>query len=281
VIVTSQALALTPAGIPLNTPIFGWSSIATAGTITATSEDAEHPASNLANPSTALRWLAAEEGSPPGPPAADQYLTVTISQVDPLDYLAIAVHNLGSGQNTLSVEGSVGGSPLWFELVGESIPANDDPIVFRFTPQSLTGCRLRIQGSPLGVPTTPYVAVLYVGKLLVCERGTGGDHIPINLGRTANVMTGKSATGNFLGRIVLSEARQTTFALSFLRETWYRTNMDPMIRASKELPMFFAHQPTNFPNDVGFVVLTNDVQPTRNYQTGTMAISLQMGGAAV
>lgn len=280
-VVISEALALTPADIPLNTPVFGWESIATAGTVSATSEDADHPASNLSNLSTALRWIAQEEGSPLGPPAADQYLTVTISQVDPVDYLAIAVHNLGTGQNAVSVEGSTGGSPEWFELVQESIPANDDPIIFRFTPQSLAGIRLRIQPSAAAEPTTPYVAVLYVGRLLVCERGTSVDHVPINLGRTSNVQTGKSATGNFLGRIVLSEARSTSFALKMLRETWYRANMDPFVSASKEDPFFFAWKPQELPNDIGYCAMTNDPQPTRSFDTGTMAVTFQFGGVAV
>ena len=280
-ILVSQALVLAPAGIPLNTPLIGYQNIASAGTITATSEADGYPASNLGNPSTALRWRAAEEGSPPVPPAADQYLTVTINQVDPVDYLAIAVHNLGSGQNPVSVEGSDGGSPEWFELVEESIQANDDPIVFRFAPQSLTGIRLLIQSSLLSEPTVPFVAVLYVGKLLVLERGTHADHTPINLGRTTRVMNGKSETGNFLGRVVLSESRSTSFALNKLRETWYRANFDPFVKAAQEGAFFFAWKPTEHPNDVGFVTLTNDVQPTRDFNTATIAVTLQMSSVAV
>jgi len=280
-IVTSQALVLSPVGESLVTPIIGYENIVTATAITATSEDADHPASNLATPSTALRWVAEQEGSPLGPPAADQYLTLTIDQVDDVDYLAVAVHNLGSGQNTVSVEGSSGGSPEWFELVQESIQPNDDPIVFRFTPQSLTGIRLRIQPSQATTPTTPYVAVMYVGKLLVLERGTHAEHIPINLGRKTRVMSGMSETGNFLGRVVLSKSRATSFSLKLLRATWYRANFDPFVVAATELPFFFAWKPTEFPSDVGYCVLTNDLQPTRDFATGRFSITIQMSGVAI
>jgi hypothetical protein len=276
-IVISHSIALSPGDVPLNTPIFGWDSIATASSITAASEATGFPATNLVNPSTALRWKAEEEGSPLGPPAADQYLTVTIDQVDEIDFLAIAVHNLGSGGNTVSVEGSTGGSPEWFELVEESIPANDDPIIFRFTPQSLTGIRLRIQAGTL----TPMVAVMYVGKLLVLERGTHTDHVPINLARTTRVMNGKSETGNFLGRVVLSETRATSFALNRLRETWYRNNMDEFVLAAREAPFFFAWKPQELPGDVGYCFLTGDPKPTRHFDTKTYAISLDMSGIAV
>ena len=276
-IVISHSLALSPGDVPLNTPIFGWESIATATTITATSEDASFPATNLASVSTALRWKAEGEGSPAGPPAADQYITVTIDQVDEIDFLAIAVHNLGSGLNALSVEGSVGGSPEWFDLVEESIQPNDDPIIFRFAPQSLTGIRLRIQPGSL----VPMVAVLYVGKLLVLERGTHSDHAPINLARSTRVMNGRSETGNFLGRVVLSESRATSFAVQRIRETFYRNTMDEFVRASREAPFFFAWKPQELPRDVGYCFLTGDPKPTRHFDTKTYAVSFDMSGIAV
>ncbi len=282
-IVVSQNLVLSPGGIPLNTPIIGYRSIVTAGAVLATSQDAGFPASNLANPSTALRWKAAEEGSPPGPPSADQYLTLAIDQVDEIDYLAVAVHNLGSGLNTVSVEGTDGTtSPeTWTELVEESIQANDDPIVFRFTPQSLTGIRLRIQPSQADVPTVPFVAVMYVGKLLVLERGTHTDHMPINLGRTTRTMDGKSETGNFLGRVVLSEARATTFALQRLRQVWYRAQFDPFVVAAQKSPFFFAWKPSEHPGDAGFCTLSSDPQPSRDFSTGTFGVTLQLNGVSI
>jgi hypothetical protein len=276
-IVISQALVLSPGDESLLTPIIGYHNLVSTGAVTATSEDADHPASNLANPSTALRWYAEEEGSPLGPPAADQYITLTIDYVDGVDYLAIAVHNLGSGQNTVSVEGSTGGSPEWFELVEESIQATDDPIIFRFTPQSLTGIRLRIQAGA----TTPFVAVMYVGKLLVLERGTHTSHTPINLGRSTRIMNGTSETGNFIGRVVLSEMRKASFALQRLRAVWYRASFDPFVVEAQEAPFFFAWKPTEFPNDVGYCTLSADPAPTRDFGTGTMDVTLQLNGVAV
>lgn len=75
-IIISSSLILSPPE-PLNTPIFGWNNLVANGEVTATSEADEYPASNLVTPSTALRWRAAEEGSPAGPPSSDQYLTVS------------------------------------------------------------------------------------------------------------------------------------------------------------------------------------------------------------
>jgi hypothetical protein len=275
-IVISQSFLLSPGGVPLNTPVFGWRNMATA--VIATTEADDYPASNLLNVSTALRWMA-EYGSP----IDDQYLTFTLPGVDQVDYVAIAVHNLGTGQNTVSVEAlNTSTSPdSWDEIVQEQILANDDPVIFRFEPQVYTQVRLRIQPSPSSPVEVPFIAVAFVGKLLVMPRGTHTDHVPINLNIISNVMTGKSETGNFLGRVVLSEGRSTNIAFQRLDASWYRTNMQPFIAAAKADPFFFAWKPQEFINDVGYCWLTNDPSPTRHFDTGTMALTLNMGGVAV
>jgi hypothetical protein len=94
-------------------------------------------------------------------------------------------------------------------------------------------------------------------------------------------MNGMSETGNFLGRIVLSGARQTSFALKQIRQTWYRANMEPFLEAATGHPFFFAWKPTEFPGDVGYVTMSNDPQPSREFDTGRMALTLQMNGVAV
>jgi hypothetical protein len=275
-IIISSSLALSPtADNPLNTPVFGWESLVTASNVTATSAADGFPATNVANYSTNLRWTAE-----PGSPVTDQYLTVSITEVDPIDFLAVAVHNFGSDSIPVSVEGSTGGSPEWFELNAPQMLANDDPVIFRFTPQSLTGIRLRMQvdASPVLVP---FVSVLYVGKLLVCERGTHQDYIPINLAKTTVAPIGVSESGHFLGRVVISEGRNSPFSLKLLRATWFRENMQPMIAAAKTTPVFFAWKPTEFPSDMGFVFITNDPQGRRHFETGRMSVEFQMTGVAV
>lgn len=260
---------------PLDTPVFGWKSVVTAAGVAATSEETDHPASNVANPSTALKWVAA-----PGSPEEDQYLTVTIDTVDDIDYVGIAGHNLGSGRIPVSVEGAtqeVGSPPEpdWTEIVPESMRADDTPLIFRFTPQSLSQIRIRMQPGA----AAPEIAVVYVGKLLVAERGTSADHVPVNLGRQTNVVTGRSESGRFLGRIVIGESRQTALSLQHMRASWYRANMDPFIAAAQEDPFFFAWRPQTFPADVGFCWLTSDPRPEVAFETGRMSLDLQMGGA--
>src|SRR5690606_8959527 len=97
-------------------------------------------------------------------------------------------------QITVSVEGrdEIEGSPEteWVELVGETLLADDGPVIFRFTPQPLAQIRLRMQpGSAL-----PTAAVVYVGKLLVMERSfpVDGRFTPFPLGRAVRAVDGFS-----------------------------------------------------------------------------------------
>jgi len=273
-IVISQNLVLAPAGEPLNTPVFGWRSMATA--VAATTEAEGFPADNVLNPSTVLRWRA-EDASP----LETEYLTFTIEDVGEQDYVAIAGHNLGSAEITVSIEGAtqeVGSPPEldWQEIVEEVVLPDDGPTIFRFPPSSYSHIRLKMQPGK----EAPTIAVVYVGKLLVCERGTGSDHVPINFGRVSNIVNGQSESGAFLGRIILSEKRQTSLSLQHIRASWYRQQMDKFIAASMEAPFFVAWRPQDFPRDVGYCWMTNQPQPTVSFETGRISINLQMAGVA-
>jgi hypothetical protein len=173
----------------------------------------------------------------------------------------------------------------WAELVGEYEPTDDAPLLFRWSPQSLAAVRLKIAegGSPAAFAATPRAAVLYAGALLVMPRGLSGDtHAPIALQRTRRMLTNRSETGQFIGRYVLSQSRSTGYQFQFLDEDFYRSEMDPFLdAASAETPFFAAWKPQEEPADVGYCWLTSDPEPTRHRPTGTMAVTLQVGGFAI
>jgi hypothetical protein len=257
----------------INTPIFGLDNLVTVASVEATTEATGFPAANLANPSTALYWRGNDTSSPP----ADEYLTVEFAAAE-VDYIAVAGHNFGSAGIPVSVEVDDGSSPqIWTPVAGLSLtPTDDAPLLFRFAPETIVGIRLKLEpGSE-----QPTAAVLYTGKLLVAPRGTHTDHVPINLARTFNEISGRSESGQFLGNIILGEGRQTSFALRQLTNDWYRANMDSFIETAKDTPFFFAWRPVAYPTDVGYVKLTNNPQPSWHFDTQTVAIEMQLAGFA-
>lgn len=277
-IILSPSLVLAP-GALLNTPVFGWQSLVTTLNVTATSSDADHPVTNLANPSTALYWQAA-----PGSPAPDQYLTVDVNQIDPIDFLAVAGHNFGTGQIPVSVEiatALVGSPPAlnWTEIAPDRLLGLDDPVLFRFAPTSVLGIRLRMQPGL----EAPRAAVLYVGRLLVMPRGISDSHTPINLGRTVDRLRQVSHNGHYLGDIILSEGRTSSLPFKHLDPGWYRETMDQFVRAAhvEGRPFFVGWQPQEYPDDVGYCTLTNNPTPVEDFETETISVELAMEGAAV
>jgi hypothetical protein len=257
--------------INADNPLIGYRNLVTSSNVTATSEAADNLASNVANPSTALRWQGAG-----GSPAEDDYLTFALDTAELVDYLAVARHNFYSGQIAVSVEVlNEDTSPdSWDELVAPVIPPNDGPLLFRFTPQGIASIRLRMQPGT----AVPRAAVVYCGALLILQRRIYVGHTPVNYGTQLSVANHRSISGDFLGRIVLGEKTGTQVQLQDLTPTWYRTYLDPFRVAAKEIPFFFAWRPSSYPYEVGFVWTTDDPQPQNQLANGMMSFSMNLEG---
>jgi hypothetical protein len=267
-IVISSAVTLAAAdALGAWLPVIGWHNLVTAENIVASSADAEYPVTNLANPNTVLRW---ESDS-----TAEQYLTVTLTTDEAVDYLALARHNFGSGQIMCSVEGlSADDGATWQTLVDDTFVPDDGALLFRFEPSYLVGIRLKL--TPSG--TVPRAAVLYAGKLLVCQRSVQVGHTPITLGRRRSVVNNRSEDGEFLGRVQTGEGLTTSASLQNFDPDWFRENFGPFLEEAP--PFFFAWHPLYYPREVGFAWLTADATPSISHLRGYISIDMQMDAIA-
>lgn len=270
-IVISSAVVLADAadGLSLDHPVIGWHNIVTSTTIVADTEETNYPASNLANPATHLEWHAND--------ATEQYLTITTNYVDEIDYVAVARHNFSSGAIPVSIGYfDTNSPPVWVELVEEVLLADDGPALFRFDAQSLAAVKIK-----LGAGDDPArAAVVYVGKLLVLERKIYVGHTPMPDGIKTNVANGRSETGNFLGRIVLGQWRESTVPISLISPAWFRNYMRPFLRDGRDLPFFFAWRPETYSAEVGFGWLIEDPAPAPVGPNNLIAFDLKVSGVA-
>jgi hypothetical protein len=258
-----------------NNPIIGYENLVTASNVSATTEDADHPATALANPATYTYWRGAQ-----GSPGGDDYLTVAVDDDDEIDYVGIARHNFGTGLIPVSVEVQHAAAGAWTEVVADTLLPDDSPVIFRFTPQAVHAVRVRLQPSLATIPVDPEAGVLYVGKLLILQRRIYVGHTPITLGRQTTIITGRSESGNFLGRIQTGEQRSTSVDLQNLTPAWYRAFFDPFVLAAQLAPFFFGWRPLDYPNESGFAWLTEEPQPSNSRPNGMMSVSLKMNGVA-
>ena len=257
--------------ITADNPIIGYNNLVTTGNIMTTTEDDDFPAVNLANPATHLKWQAAAAS-----PLTDEYITIDAETAELCDYVGIAGHNFYSEQITVSVEIlDTGSSPeTWTEVIGEFIPPNDGPLLMRFTPQAISQIRVKLQPGTAAARA----AVVYMGALLVLQRRIYVGHTPMPYGRTLMTANPRSISGNFLGRIVLSEKTVTAIDLQNITPAWYRAYMEPFLIAAKEIPFFFAWRPSSYPYEVGYAWFSDDPKVVNARANGMMQITLSLEG---
>ena len=271
-IVLSPGLGVAPATtFQPHWPIFAWDNLVDIENVEADTADADYPVTNLANPSTNLRWQAAD--------TSDQALTVTLSTMQAVDCLCVGRHNFGSGRIPVSVDGLTAEPGAdWANLVPEYLPADDTPMILRYAAANLIGVRLNLQPDTV----EPRAAVLNVSKLLVVPHGVAPGHTPIVDGRDVELLTGRAQSGDHLGSIVVGEALSTSASFPDLDGDWYRENMRPFIKAANEgRAFFFGWSPTRRPTEVGYCTVQGPVRPVINQDTGQMDVAIAMGGTAV
>lgn len=244
-------------------PVIGYRSVVTTSNVSADSSTVAAPVTNLANPSTALLWQSAS--------TATQYVTVTLEDSD-IDYVGVARHNFGTSGIQVTVQTEV--DSVWGDVAGPVAPADNRPLLFRFTKHAPSGVRLKLENAT----AAPYAAVLYVGELLTMELGIQVGFTPLNLSRSPTVRTGRSESGNFLGRVVtkVDHASRPTFRM--LSAGWVRDYLDPFLEAAIESPFFFAWAPQEWPLEVGYAWLDEDASPSIAVVTGHLEVELPMKG---
>lgn len=265
-IVVSSSLVLSESDVTPDHPIVGYRNRVDVDNIAATASDANYPVSNLANPATHLRWQGTGTGT--------QYLTHTTGGADPYDFVGIAKHNFGFAAWTVSIEGDDGGG--YDEIVSPVIPGDDAPLLFRFTPGSFTGLRIKLAGGT----AVPRAAVVFFGKLLVLPRKIWQDHTPINFGRRQKVISGRSESGHYLGSVATGAWNEGRIKTSLLDPADYRDDIDAWLKAAvfDRQTFFFGWRPQSYPNEVGYCWATNDVQPKNASGHGLMEFDMQIAG---
>lgn len=268
-IIISPSLVLSYSALPNeNVPIICAGNLVTISNVAADREDADYPATNLANPQTSSLW---KSGS-----TADQYVTITLDGTIETDYLAIARHNLGSGLVVASVE-AMTASVSWAEVAGETLLGTNEPAIFLFDADFYTGIRLKLQPGSV----EPQAAVVYVGASIQMPKGLQPGHVPLTYARNRTYLNGMAMNGDYLGDVVMTQKRSSAVSFKALDGGWYRDTFDDFVQDS-DTPFFFAWRPVAYPREVGFAWATSVPQPVQNYlRPDLIDISIQMDGLAL
>lgn len=228
--------------------------------ISATSEIAKSPASNLANPSTAFGWEASS--------SADQTITITNQNATQVDYIGIARHNLGAISAEIRIRFNGVTVYDW-----SPIPSAQS-ILILFEEALPTTIQIDIRSAS----GAARIAVLYAGKSVSLQRNIYVGHTPINYGRDRGVISGVSQAGDYLGEIELDQTLSTSVSLNNLTPEWYRQTLDPFFAQRPRKPCFYAWRPDTYPAEVAYCWVEGNPRPSNQSPNGMMQISWNLRG---
>lgn len=239
---------------------------------TASSEASDGPKDAPLRPDTAEYWE---------PTALPATWMVDFGTSRDVDYVGVAGHTLGSAGCAVLVETSTNdfaGSPLaevWTPLGSEIAPGDDSPLLFLDSSRVARKVRLTITGGAI----MPRVAVVYAGEILAMEREVYGGQSPMNLSRDTELDRNLSRGGQFLGQGFRRHGQAGSGGpWRYLTPDWYRANFDPFVRAARQYPFFYAWRPEDYPLEVAYAWVGEDIRPSNMGVREFMQVGFQMHG---
>jgi len=266
-IIISQNMVVTTAQSGTSgKPWFAWRNYVNRGNVVAVVEDVLHPASNLGNTNTALFWRSTS--------LDEQTVDIELGGSVPIDYIAIARHNLGSSFCEISVEALISGEEAdgYIELINGQFLGSDEPVIIRFG--EIYPTRIRVKLKPQDA--LPQVSILYVGKLTVMQRGIAQEVVPLHFAYETDVATGRAESGDFLGRIITDQSKSVSYTFEMVDYSWFKRELGDFAKTSLTQPFFFSWLPKLYPDEVGFGWLNSDINPNASHYTGGIHVTFTL-----
>lgn len=265
----SNHLYISSAVFQFGNPIIGYQSILTTENVSADSDPDATPVVNLVNEQTHQYWESES--------LSTQYIYFENTGLDPIDYIAIARHNFGSGQITYQLQATVGNSPeAWIDITDDFIPENDNAIIHFFNESMHPRYRLKLVpygGSP---SYEPRIAHIKLGQVLVLPQSIYVGHSPVTLNRKTDIVTNTSENGQFLGRVQKRQYLTTSVDMTHIEPGYYREYIDPFAEHAITGAFFFAWRPAQYPEEVGYGWTGGDISPENQMPNGMMQFSFSM-----
>lgn len=249
-----------------NAALIGYQDQVRDATLTASSEQTNHPVENLADGFTFDFWKPSSTGS--------QTVVVDAGEAVTVDYVAIAAHNLSSesaGDVVVAYSDDDSAYTTAYTLSNSSI-TDDSPILIHLASRSHRYWRLTVNADS----TDLAIGVLFVGELLQMQRNIYEGNTPAGLKRTDSTIPNLSDEGNFIGRYVTRSFYEASHQWEHLTPSWYRTNFKPFVTTSREWPFFLAWRPDDYPDEIVYAWRTRDISPGNDGPTGYMSVRLDL-----
>lgn len=252
-------------------PLFAIDDLLRAGSLSATSESADHPVANLANGLTFDYWQ-----SQVLPPALTPFVLPVNITVDAgadvqASYGLVVGHNLVgiACQFQSSADGET------WETRASFTPENETIDMAVWAAHSARYWRLQfvLNNQVPGTPSAARIAVLRIGQHFLAERRIGVGHSPLPLARDTTYVAHSSERGHSLDRALVRSALSGGISLQNLTPGWYRQVFDPFARRARTRWFAFAWRPDTYPAEVVFAESQRDIRPDNQRSNGMVQVS--------
>lgn len=267
-IVFSQVhlLAESAAGRPLTHARILWDNALrdlAAASVVASSEAEGFPADAVLRPDTAEGW------KPTSLPATLDIDLGTSTDITAFGLLA----TLGSAGASAKFETSPDGV-AYDTFSAEVGPGDDAPVMFLDDLVLHRHVRLTISGTD----EIPIVQTIYAGEALAMQRAIYRGVTPISLARETVLHGSESTGGQILGQGFRRHGVAGSIPFEGVKADFYRSEVDPFVRAARSLPAFIAWRPATYPLEVVYARIVGDVHPQNTGPRDRMSFSLSFRG---
>jgi hypothetical protein len=206
---------------------------------------------NALKPNTFERWT----------PTGDGYFKVVLTSSQPIDTICLGAHNLGDRGVTVNPQyRETDGGPL-IQFAGARTATTNAPIMFHRS----SSVDVRVVEIYLSGNTDAEVGYISAGLALQMQRPFFNGHVPITDADVTQYYHNKTESGNIIGQAIRSQGYKTSYSWENIDDTWYRTYFAPFKQAIKTQPFFIAWNLLEYPLDVGFGRVAQDIStPMQN-----------------
>lgn len=211
------------------------------------------------------------------PLGGNGYIRFDMSATRGIDTVCVGAHNAGSkSYNFIAYYRETLTGPLIQFSTGVT-PDTDAPIMFhRSNLVSAKVIEVYFNGGSEGFS----IGYISAGVALQMQRPFFNGHTPITDADATQYYSNRTESGEIIGQQIRRQGFETSADWQNIDDTWYRTYFAPFKQAIKTKPFFFAWNLLEYPEDVGFCRVSQDVSaPMQNGTVTKRSISMNLLGA--
>lgn len=178
-----------------------------------------------------------------------------------IDTICLGGHNIGStggGDVKVYWDDDTSGGLTLIETRTIDAGSPDYPIMFHF---DTTYNARRIQVDVVTTNTTlKQVAYVSAGVALQMQRPFFSGHTPITDADVTEYYSNRTQSGNIVGQEIRRQGFETSNSWKNIDDAWYRAYFAPFKQTAKTLPFFMAWNLLEYPEDVGFCRIAQDIR---------------------